>query len=99
MGCVELRRVEAGWYRAFNEELVKLVLDGGKIEEMNERPSALVVLVNPYSTNELVHWCKPRTPSSEVSPECLRVLVRLDLQRCFQEHIVPTPVSPEETDE
>ncbi len=107
MGCIEFRTVEAFWDWALSEELFELVLDGGQIKKMKERSVSLwalqgsysaVVLDNIYVFDELVHRCKSRTPSDDVSSKCLGVFVRLDVQSLFREHIPPAPVGPEETD-
>lgn len=58
-----------------------------------------VVLSDIYPFNELVHGRKSRTPSDDVSSECLGVLIRIDLQSSACEHMLPAPVCPEETDE
>ncbi len=75
--------MKAVWDGAVDQKAVELVLNVEEIEKMEKRPSALVVLVNHYLTNELVHRRKSRTPSNDISSEYLGVLVRIDLQSSF----------------
>ncbi len=92
MGCVKLRRVKAVWDGAINVDIIKLVLYNGKIKKMEKRCLSLwalrgqnyaVVLSNIDVSDQLVHRCKSRTPSNNVSSEYLGVLVRIDLQSSF----------------